>query len=107
MTLVARVMYAGSQQTVGAVTDISFYGLRMTCRRAHFERGEYISVCLPRYGLVRAKVAWSKEGEVGAMFIRPIDIRTFLLEQKEQIPEKTSSSLRTQAVRFLLGTATR
>jgi hypothetical protein len=103
VTLVARVLHAGSRQAVAAITDISFYGLRMTCRRAHFERGEYISVCLPRYGLVRAKVAWFKDGEMGAMFTRPIDIRTFLLERKQQDPKEARTTRRSQVLRFLAG----
>lgn len=99
VTLIARIMHAGSQQAVAAITDISFYGFRMTCRRAHFERGEYISVCLPQYGSVRAKVAWSKEGEVGAMFLRPIDIRTFLLERKAPTRENERPDQSAQAFR--------
>jgi hypothetical protein len=47
VSLLARVLHNGSQQAVGAITDISFYGLRMTCRRVGFERGDFISVALP------------------------------------------------------------
>lgn len=106
LTLAARVMYGGSQQTVGAITNISFYGLRMTCRRACFERGDYISVGLPQYGLVRAKVAWAKDGEFGAMFLRPIDIRTFLLESKS--PERAEAqTLVERSAGFLPGSTGR
>jgi hypothetical protein len=86
ISLVARIVKGGSVEAVGAVTDISFYGIRMTCRRLTVEPGGYVSIALPRYGLVRAKVAWSNHGEFGATFLSPVDIRAFMMKSRAGRP---------------------
>ena len=80
VNLAARVLHTGSQEAFGTITDISFYGVRMKCRGLRLERGAFVSIALPHYGMVRARVAWSRGGDLGAVFMRPVDIRTFLLD---------------------------
>ncbi len=76
--LPSRVRHAGDRDAAAEIANISFYGLRATSG-ADLSRGEFISVALPTVGLVRARVAWAHDGAFGAVFLRPVDVRSFLL----------------------------
>lgn len=76
-SLPSRIVFAGTREAEAVIANISFYGFRATCA-VPFERGDFVSVALPHTGLVRAKVAWSRAGSFGAMFLKPVDIRTFM-----------------------------
>ncbi len=75
--LPSRLLHSGTNEVAAAISNISFYGFRAVSA-APVERGDFISIALPSVGLVRAKVAWTQTGSFGAMFLRPVDVRTFL-----------------------------
>lgn len=63
------------------IVNLSVYGFRASCDLP-LEKGAYVSVDLPNIGLVRARVAWSQDGRVGAMFTKPVDVRRCLLSSQ-------------------------
>ena len=56
------------------IRNLSFHGFRADACLP-LEPGDYVSVDLPNIGLVRARIAWSKEGRFGAVFPTAVDVR--------------------------------
>lgn len=77
VSLPSRLVYCGTREAAAEVGNLSFYGFRAACD-AEVARGDFVSIALPVVGLVRARVAWRKAGALGAVFLKPVDIRTFL-----------------------------
>lgn len=55
------------------VVDFSSHGFRAHCNAALLV-GSWVSLDVPGTGVVEAKVIWRKEGEIGARFVRPINL---------------------------------
>ena len=54
------------------VVDFSPHGFRTKCD-AILRVGHYVSLDVPGTGIVNARVAWCRNGELGATFVNPID----------------------------------
>ena len=89
VALNTRILYAGRKEAAGRIVDISFFGLRVETELQP-ERDDFVSVELPQFGLVRAKVAWCRGGSFGALFLKPVDIRTFMLDADRQLPNSST-----------------
>jgi hypothetical protein len=72
--LPTRLRHGGFRQVEVQLTNLSFGGFCARCEVA-LTRGDFVSIDLPDIGLVRAKVAWCQEGQMGAAFFNPVDIR--------------------------------
>jgi hypothetical protein len=55
------------------VVDCSPQGFRAYCEAA-VRIGNWVSLDVPGLGVVEAKVIWRKDGQIGAQFVRPIDL---------------------------------
>jgi hypothetical protein len=79
------------------VIDFSAEGFRASCS-AVVKVGSFVSLRVPGIGVVAARVVWTAEGQLGAKFIRPIDVRHCLwstevdvsVEKLRDIPEGLS-----------------
>jgi hypothetical protein len=70
----SRLRHGDFRLTEVQLSNLSFGGF---CARCHVEldRGDFVSIDLPDIGLVRAKVAWCHDGQMGGTFSSPVDIR--------------------------------
>ncbi len=76
MLLLVTIRYDDLEPSVNSrVLDISRGGLRTTLPVA-LKRGHPVKLVLKGIGEVRAKVAWSRKGEVGMKFDKPISLET-------------------------------
>ena len=56
------------------IRNLSFHGFRAEACLP-LSPGDYVSIDLPNIGLVRARIAWSREGRFGAVFPTAVDVR--------------------------------
>lgn len=78
MLLLVTIRYDDLEPSVNSrVLDISRGGLRTTLPVV-LKRGHPLKLVLKGIGEVRAKVAWTKKGEVGIKFDKPINLETVI-----------------------------
>lgn len=82
VALASRVRYRGMSSVDVTIRDLAFTGFRAECALA-LEKGERISIDLPPFGLVPAKIAWCREGLIGGLFDSVVDIRHCVLKSGE------------------------
>lgn len=82
VALASRVTYRGMQSADVVVHDLAFTGFRATCA-VEFAKGDRVSIDLPPFGLVPAKIAWCHEGAIGGLFDAVVDIRHCVLKPDE------------------------
>jgi hypothetical protein len=70
----SRLRHGDFRLTEVQLTNLSFGGFCATCE-VPLEAGDYVSIDLPDIGLVRAKVVWCHDGQLGGTFSAPVDIR--------------------------------
>ena len=59
------------------IRNLSFYGFRAD-GEPPVKHGDFVSIDLPKIGLVRARIAWAKDGRFGAIFSNAVDVRKCL-----------------------------
>ena len=74
VTIRSRLRYGDFRQAEVQLANLSFGGFCALCA-VELERGDFVSIDLPDIGLVRAKVAWCRDGRMGGAFFSPVDIR--------------------------------
>jgi len=82
VAMISRIRYRGMLSVDVLIRDLAFTGFRADCDVA-LQPGEHVSIDLPAFGLVPAKVAWCKDGEVGGLFESVVDIRYCVLKPGE------------------------
>lgn len=82
VALASRVTYRGMQSADVMVHDLAFTGFRATCAVA-FAKGDRISIDLPPFGLVPARIAWCRDEMIGGLFDAIVDIRHCVLKPGE------------------------
>lgn len=70
----SRLRHGDFRQTEVQLANLSFGGFCAICDLP-LEPGDFVSIDLPDIGLVRAKVAWCRDGRMGGTFFSPVDIR--------------------------------
>lgn len=70
----SRLRHSSFEASSVEIRNISFYGFRAE-GTPPVKHGDYVSIDLPRIGLVRARIAWAQEGRFGAIFSRAVDVR--------------------------------
>ncbi len=74
VSIPSRVRHSSFEAAAVQIRNISFYGFRAD-GTPPVKHGDYVSIDLPRIGLVRARIAWARDGRFGAIFSRAIDVR--------------------------------
>ena len=74
VSISSRVRHSGFESAPVEISNLSFYGFRAR-GSLPVKHGDFVSVDLPNIGLVRARVAWSRDGRFGALFPKAIDVR--------------------------------
>lgn len=74
-----RLCHGGLQSVQVTIRDLSFGGFRAECATT-FMPGQFVSIELPSIGLVRSKVAWCRDGQIGCTFNRAVDVRRCVLQ---------------------------
>lgn len=74
VSIPSRLRHGGFDQADVTICNLSFRGFRAECEQS-LRPGEFVSIDLPRIGLVRARVAWCDSGRIGGMFLAATDIR--------------------------------
>ena len=78
----SRILYRGLLSAEAVIHDLAFTGFRAECAAA-LTSGARISIDLPPFGLVPARVAWCRDGQVGGLFDAAVDIRRCALRPGE------------------------
>ncbi len=74
VSIPSRIRHSSFEAAPVEIRNLSFYGFRADGGAA-LKHGDFVSIDLPRIGLVRARVAWAKEGRFGGIFSRAVDVR--------------------------------
>jgi len=74
VSIPSRIRHSSFEAAPVEIRNLSFYGFRAD-GTPPVKHGDYVSIDLPRIGLVRARVAWAKEGRFGAIFSKAVDVR--------------------------------
>ncbi len=74
VSIPSRVRHSSFEAAPVEIRNLSFYGFRAD-GTPPVKHGDYLSIDLPRIGLVRARVAWVRDGRFGAIFSRAVDVR--------------------------------
>lgn len=82
VTLASRVRYKGMLSVDVTIRDLAFTGFRADCP-TEFVKGDRISIDLPSFGLVPARIAWCRDGRIGGLFDAVVDIRHCVLKPGE------------------------
>lgn len=77
VSIPSRLRHGGFDQADVRICNLSFRGFRAECGE-ELTPGEFVSIDLPQFGLVRARVAWCHSGRMGGMFLKPMDVRRCL-----------------------------
>lgn len=74
VSIPTRVRHSSFESAPVEISNLSFHGFRAN-GALPIKHGDYVSVDLPNIGLIRARVAWSKEGRFGGVFTSAVDVR--------------------------------
>jgi hypothetical protein len=74
VSIPSRIRHSSFEASPVHIRNLSFYGFRAD-GTPPVKHGDYVSIDLPRIGLVRARIAWTHEGRFGAIFSRAVDVR--------------------------------
>ncbi len=74
VSIPSRIRHTGFEAASVEIRNLSFYGFRAD-GAATVKHGDFISIDLPRIGLVRARIAWATEGRFGGIFSKAVDVR--------------------------------
>ena len=83
VAMASRVRYRGMLSADVLIRDLAFTGFRAECA-VEFVKGDRIYIDLPSFGLVPAKIAWRRDGMIGALFDSVIDIRHCVMKPGER-----------------------
>lgn len=78
----SRVRYRGMLLAEIVIRDLAFTGFRADCG-IELAKGERISIDLPPFGLVPARIAWRGEDVIGGLFDSVVDIRHCVMKPDE------------------------
>lgn len=81
VSLRSRIRHSGSEEVEVEIKDLSFYGFRAE-GTVPIPVGSYVSVDLPRLGLVRARIAWIRGDTFGGLFATAVDVRKCVLPSR-------------------------
>ena len=98
VTLGSRILYGGSRSAPAMIVNLSVYGCRAQCDIA-FRRGDNVYLDLPGAGLVRVRIAWSRDGYFGALFLDPVAIGGLTLGEDEDAKVSAESAMCQRATR--------
>ena len=76
VTIPACLLLADDRVLDVTVRNVSAQGLMAECDQP-LPKGTWLGVDLPGFGIARAVVRWSEQGEVGCSFRDPLDIERF------------------------------
>jgi len=74
VSIPSRIRHSSFEASPVEIRNLSFYGFRAD-GAPPMRHGDYVSIDLPRIGLVRARIAWAHEGRFGAIFSKAVDVR--------------------------------
>jgi hypothetical protein len=74
VSIPSRIRHSSFQASPVEIRNLSFYGFRAD-GSPPVKHGDYVSIDLPKIGLVRARIAWTREGRFGGIFSRAVDVR--------------------------------
>ena len=74
VSIPSRIRHSGFEASPVRIRNLSFYGFRADGPSA-LKHGDFVSIDLPRIGLVRARIAWARDGQFGGIFSKAIDVR--------------------------------
>jgi hypothetical protein len=74
VSIPSRIRHSRFEAAAVEIRNLSFYGFRAD-GSPELKHGDYVSIDLPRIGLVRARIAWAKDGRIGGIFSKAIDVR--------------------------------
>ena len=77
VSIPSRIRHSRFEVAPVEIRNLSFYGFRADGAPA-VKHGDYVSIDLPRIGLVRARIAWAKDGRFGGIFSKAVDVRKCL-----------------------------
>lgn len=70
----SRLRHGGFLLTEVELENLSFSGFCARCE-IELKPGDFVSIELREIGLVRARIAWCRDGRIGGAFFNPVDIR--------------------------------
>ncbi len=74
VSIPSRIRHSGFEAAPVNIRNLSFYGFRAD-GAPPVKHGDFVSIDLPKIGLVRARIAWAWVGRFGGIFSRAVDIR--------------------------------
>ena len=74
VSIPSRIRHSSFEAAAVEIRNLSFYGFRAD-GSPQVKHGDFVSIDLPKIGLVRARIAWAKEGQFGGIFSKAIDVR--------------------------------
>lgn len=74
VSILSRIRHSGFEAASVQIRNLSFYGFRAD-GELDVKHGEFVSIDLPKIGLVRARIAWAKDGRMGGIFCKAVDVR--------------------------------
>ena len=74
VSIPSRIRHSQFEAAAVEIRNLSFYGFRADGSPA-VKHGDYVSIDLPRIGLVRARIAWARDGRFGGIFSKAVDVR--------------------------------
>lgn len=74
VSIPSRIRHSQFEAATVEIRNLSFYGFRADGSLA-VKHGDFVSIDLPRIGLVRARIAWAREGRFGGIFSKAVDVR--------------------------------
>lgn len=82
VAMASRIRPRGMAAIDVTIRDLAFTGFRADCEVA-LEAGTRVSIDLPTFGMVPARIAWCRDAMVGGVFDSAIDIRHCVLRPDE------------------------
>ncbi len=77
VSIPSRVRHSGFEAASVQIRNLSFYGFRADGELG-VKHGDFVSIDLPKIGLVRARIAWAKDGRFGGIFSKAVNVRKCL-----------------------------
>lgn len=73
VSIPAALLLADDEVLAVTVRNLSARGFMANCH-ARLGEGAWVGVDLPGYGIARAVVRWTDDGEIGCQFRTPVDV---------------------------------
>ena len=77
VSIATSLIRSGGEVLEVELRDLSFYGFKARAETA-CSPGDVVKLDLPPFGLVRARISWTKNGFLGGSFATAMDVRKCL-----------------------------